>query len=209
MLPGSAPQGERDNIPQVRADTMLRLSNLKTNIHTNTEALLQLTAKKLRVPPNELTHFKIAKKSIDSRDRNNIRAVYSVDFTIAQTRLRARILRDRNVSEVTDREYCIPASRASTAVSASARPVIVGAGPAGLFAANVLAMAGLAPVVLERGQTVAQRSQDVEDFLGQRILHNESNVKSGVGRAGNFSDGKLPTDIRGERIGVVLHTGEE
>ena len=206
MLPGSAPQGERDNIPQVRADTMLRLSNLKTNIHTNTEALLQLTAKKLRVPPNELTHFKIAKKSIDSRDRNNIRAVYSVDFTIAQTRLRARILRDRNVSEVTDREYCIPASRASTAVSASARPVIVGAGPAGLFAANVLAMAGLAPVVLERGQTVAQRSQDVEDFLGQRILHNDSNVQFGEGGAGTFSDGKLTTGIRDERIGFVLRT---
>ena len=178
---------------------MLRLSNLKADIHTDVSALLAIAAKKLRIPPSEITHFEIARKSIDSRDRDDIKAVYSVNFAVAASAAERRLLKNRNVSKAVTREYNVPSAR-----PLSSRPIVVGAGPAGLFAALVLAMAGLEPIVLERGKPATQRALDVERFHLGRVLDENSNIQFGEGGAGTFSDGKLTTGIRDERIGFVL-----
>ncbi|MCL2674660.1 MAG: FAD-dependent monooxygenase [Defluviitaleaceae bacterium] len=175
---------------------MLRLSNLKTDIHTDTAALSGLAAKKLRISPADISQFKIAKKSIDSRDKDNIRFVYSVDFAAPNEQ---RLLKNKDVTKLTTQEYQIPVGKPH-----ASRPVIVGAGPAGLFAANILAEAGLAPIVLERGQPVKQRTLDIDLFHTSRILNENSNIQFGEGGAGTFSDGKLTTGISNERISYVL-----
>ena len=178
---------------------MLRLTNLKTGIHDDVPALLAIAAKKLRISPNEITHFEVARKSIDSRDRNDIKAVYSIDFAVSASAAERRLLKNKNVSRIVAREYNVPAAR-----PLSSRPIVAGAGPAGLFSALVLAMAGLAPIVLERGKPAKQRALNVELFHSGRVLDENSNVQFGEGGAGTFSDGKLTTGIRDERIGFVL-----
>jgi len=181
---------------------MLRLSNLKTDIHTDTASLPNLVAKKLRISSSDISQFKIVKKSIDSRDKSDIKFVYSVDFTAPNEQ---RLLKNKDMTKLSAHEYRIPIGKfLAEGRPLSSCPVIVGAGPAGLFAANILAEAGLAPIVLERGQPVAQRTQDIELFHTKRLLNENSNIQFGEGGAGTFSDGKLTTGIRDERISYVL-----
>jgi len=178
----------------------LRFSNLKASIHATQEQLAELAAKKLRVPKAELCGLTIVKKSIDSRDKGGIVAVYAVEFSAKRAE---RLLRHRDV-------VAAPADAYDPAVLPRGlvlhRPVVVGAGPAGLFAALVLAARGLAPIVLERGKPAPERAKDVENFLANRVLLADSNIQFGEGGAGTFSDGKLTTGIRDTRIGFVLRT---
>ena len=153
-----------------------------------------------------LTDVEIVKESIDARDKKDIKFVYSVDFR-AVTRQNPRQYvnipktKKNGLEDAPDMRY--------QEVSAGDkelkhRPVIVGFGPCGMFAGLILAKRGYAPVILERGNQVEQRVEDVENFWKNGILNTESNVQFGEGGAGTFSDGKLTTGIKDVRIRKVL-----
>lgn len=129
-------------------------------------------------------NWRILKESIDARKKNDIRIVYSVEFNYDPEDEIGRMDIPR--------------------VESSTRPVIVGFGPCGIFAALVLARAGLRPIVLERGMDVDRRTEQVEKFWKEGILDTESNVQFGEGGAGAFSDGKLTTGIKDPRVAFVL-----
>lgn len=153
-----------------------------------------------------LTNLEIVKESIDARDKNDIKLVYTVDFSVV-TRQRPKDyvklplnprLHLEQAPEVVYREA------EAGEEPLLHRPVIIGFGPCGMFAALTLARRGYKPIVIERGAEVSQRVKDVEKFWTEGILNPESNVQFGEGGAGTFSDGKLTTGIKDPRIRKVL-----
>lgn len=131
--------------------------------------------------------------------------IYTVDFDVDDEDgllARASFLRGVSLTKAPDHTYRVP-DLSSLSLSEEERPVIAGFGPCGMFAALILAEAGLRPVVLERGRDVDRRAQDVEHFWNTGELDTESNVQFGEGGAGTFSDGKLTTGIKDVRISKV------
>lgn len=139
----------------------------------------------------KIADLEIIRESIDARHKPDIRLVYTADFSSD-----ARLPLDKAPME--RYEFPVPAK------SGSARPVIAGFGPCGMFAALMLAEAGMRPIVIERGASVDERVKDVERFWTSGVLDPESNVQFGEGGAGTFSDGKLTTGIKDIRIRKVL-----
>ena len=154
----------------------------------------------LKVPSNSLGDISLLKLSVDARDKSDVH--YQGSFAVNAPNEK-RLLKTRKcASEYKRLEYIIPELKNKN----SARPIIVGAGPSGLFCAYVLAKSGLAPLVIERGQSVAERVKSVENFWQSGRLNPESNVQFGEGGAGTFSDGKLNTGVNDSRIPFVLKT---
>ncbi|MBQ0078729.1 MAG: NAD(FAD)-utilizing dehydrogenase [Eubacterium sp.] len=143
----------------------------------------------------EISRLEIVKESIDARKKPNVKLIYTVDFD-CEERL--------NLPEATKKEYVQPYEAGTFAKYSGARPIVVGYGPAGMFAALCLASWGLKPIVLERGQAVDERVASVEEFWQTGKLNTESNVQFGEGGAGTFSDGKLTTNVKDPRIAWVL-----
>lgn len=172
---------------------MYRIHEIKIHIDDNTDKIPEKIASKLRIKPSEITNWTIVKESLDARDKNNIRYVYSVDFD-SRKKL--------DLPLAPDNTYHFPEGDYSK--DGMKRPVIVGFGPCGMFAALTLAQNGYRPVVLERGKNAEERAADVERFWKHGILDEESNVQFGEGGAGTFSDGKLTTGTKNIRIRKVL-----
>lgn len=141
----------------------------------------------------------VAKRSVDARRRGNIRFLYSVDVEL-EGRLPQALLADRSVSQLP----CGAEEVGCGSERLSARPVVVGFGPAGMFAALTLASRGYAPLVIERGGSVAERVAAVEHFYRTGELDITTNIQFGAGGAGTFSDGKLTTRIGDPRCHGVL-----
>ena len=167
---------------------MILIRNLRLDPDENEKKLRRLAAKALRVDEAAVEEFRIVRKSLDARRRNDIHWVYSV----------AAAARGAAGEAYTPFRYAVPRA------ASERRPVIVGFGPAGMFAALVLAEAGLKPIVLERGADETARREAVRRFWEGGALDPETNVQFGAGGAGAFSDGKLATGIHDPRTAWVL-----
>lgn len=181
---------------------MLRINELCLEVGENVEHLKKLAAKFIGVNENDFTSFEISRESIDSRKKNNIKMVYSVDVELSsgEEDIAARF----PANKVLYRErysYTIPPVKRNSQL----RPVIIGFGPAGMLCGLILAKCGLNPVILERGNDVDTRTKDVIDFWTHRRLNTSSNVQYGEGGAGTFSDGKLTTGIKDGRCREVFN----
>lgn len=177
---------------------LIRLEEINLDLGDSELVLRAKIASILGVNEKEVLDYQIVKKAIDSRKKSQIQFVYSVDVTVSSdlvitewsVRHRAR-LQERYNYEIEK-------------TSSDIRPVVVGAGPAGLFATLALSLAGLRPILLERGQSVEERTLSVANFFKQGKLNPESNVQFGEGGAGTFSDGKLYTLINDPRSHFVF-----
>jgi len=179
---------------------MIRISNIKLPLEQR-GAVQSAVQKKLGLPKAALRAWRIHRESVDARDKRNIQFVYVVDVEVDNEAHYLRQLHHEDVALTPNEEYR-PVSAGSMLLSD--RPVIVGAGPAGMFAALLLAERGFRPLLLERGQSVDDRTAKVAAFWQRGELDTGSNVQFGEGGAGTFSDGKLTTTIRDPRCRKVL-----
>ena len=176
---------------------MIRVGGIRASLDTDFSDLASLCEKKLKISRDRLISVKLAKKSVDARKKSDVHFLISLDI---EAKGEERLLKTlKNAVKTEKTEYRVPNVK-----NAAYRPVIVGFGPAGMFAALVLAMAGAKPIVLERGGDVDSRVKTVEEFQSGGRLDTECNVQFGEGGAGTFSDGKLTTGIKDRRIGWIL-----
>ena len=194
FLPGYAKLRDGDN--------MIRIGNLPLPVDGDLEQLRKRCARALGVRPGALGELTIVRQSIDARNRGDVHYIYTVEVSMPGEERLVKSAPGRSVSLVEPRPYAFPPVKRRSALP----PVVVGLGPAGLFAALYLARAGLPCVVLERGQDVDARTAAVERFWAGGPLDPESNVQFGEGGAGTFSDGKLTTGTHDGRIGAVMDT---
>lgn len=179
---------------------MLQIERIKLQPGEGEALLTQKAAAILRIPPSDIQTLTIRRRAVDARE--GVQLVYTLYVTVHREAQVLRRCRSRQVSRVEETGYRLPPPLSPTALP----PVVVGAGPGGLFCALALARCGLRPILLERGQCVERRQGDVERFWETGVLDEESNVQYGEGGAGAFSDGKLNTGTRDARHRFILET---
>jgi len=179
---------------------MIRIHDISLLPGQGEPQLRQKAAKMLHLTMGEISSLNIRKRSIDARKKNDVRIIYTVDVTVSPKRKPYHLPKDPKLSAAPEEYYRLPRPRTKP----EKRPVVVGFGPAGMFAALVLARCGWKPLVIERGDRVDIRTQKVESFWNGGNLDPESNVQFGEGGAGTFSDGKLNTGVNNIRIAWVL-----
>jgi len=178
---------------------MLRIVNLPVPLDFTEDSLRDILLKKLSLPASQLLSFAVVRRSVDARDKRDVHFVLSLDLALKNEQ--AAMKRCRFLSPVpAERPAPLPPARFAWP------PLVVGAGPAGLFAALTLARAGARPLLIERGRPVEKRAADVARMAESGILCPESNVQFGEGGAGAFSDGKLTCGIKSPWIRSVLET---
>lgn len=173
---------------------MIRISNIKIRKDLSEEELFDEIYKKYRINKNEVTEKRIVKKSIDARNKADIFYNYAVELSCKN---------EKKIKNVKLVEHDIP-MQINVKRNSTQRPVIIGAGPAGLFAALTLAQNGIRPIIIEQGKSVDERILDVEEFQKTGKLNVLSNVQFGEGGAGTFSDGKLTSGIHSPLCKKVL-----
>ena len=174
---------------------MLRLTEIRLPFdHSETDIRAAISAY-LSIPANDLISYTICRRGIDARKSHTIFFVYTVDLEVAdEAKLLSRFKNDPHLRTTPDSSYHFVAHAPKN--PPTTRPVIIGMGPAGLFAGLILAQSGFRPIILERGKSVRERTKDTFDLWRKGILNPESNIQFGEGGAGTFSDGKLYTQIK-------------
>lgn len=171
---------------------MIRINQIKLRPEENEALVFEKAKKKLKVDSSQVILMEISRKSIDARKKDDIKVVYSVDVQLKNEASHMKKIKDRNILLVQKKSYnYIPTGKKSL----KHRPIIIGSGPAGLFCALYLAKNNFSPIVLERGESIENRTTTVEKFWKDNILDTESNAQFGEGGAGTFSDGKLNTAV--------------
>ena len=178
---------------------MLRLTNFPVPLDYTDQSLRAMLLQKLRISSDQLLSVSLYRRSVDARDKGDVHFVLSLDLTLRNES--ALLKKHPQLTQV------LPVS---LPVLPSARfalpPLVVGAGPAGLFCALMLARAGASPILIERGKPVDQRADDVSLLTEKGLLNEESNVQFGEGGAGAFSDGKLTCGVKSPWLRTVLET---
>lgn len=180
---------------------LFRITDVKVDIDRDSELRAEI-ARKMSIPVNEIYEYTVIRKAIDARKKERIFFVYTVDVKLTPKGIKA--VTRRQIPGLIKKEPVAEVKLTSGDTLLKYRPVVVGAGPAGIFAALTLARYGYKPIVLERGNDVDSRSREVKEFWLNRLLNTESNVQFGEGGAGTFSDGKLTTRINDPRVRKVL-----
>ena len=171
---------------------MILIKNININVYDNlsNEEVFKLACEKNSIKVQDVSNWHIVKKSIDARNKDDVHFVYSLEVFIG------------NEKESHNEDLYLVKNKKKL----SNRPVVVGAGPAGLFAAYTLALNGFKPILLEQGKSIEEREKDVKEFIKNRKLNESSNIQFGEGGAGAFSDGKLTTNINSPLNKTVLET---
>ena len=180
---------------------MIRLRDIPLPPEHNAHQLQFEAAQMLRVSNSKIRQLRIVRRSVDARKKPDIKVIYTIDVAV-----------EGNEKKILRSSGCKRASIAPVSYykapknipNPGKRPVVVGFGPAGMFAALILAMAGWKPLILERGEDAQSRHEKVRKFFETGILDTRSNVQFGEGGAGTFSDGKLNTGVNNPRIGWIL-----
>ncbi len=178
---------------------MIRLNQIKLKIDYKEEDIKLVLSKQLRIYKDQVLSYKMVKRSIDARKKPNV--YYVCVFDVEVTNEKQILARQKNLEVSKPLKYEWPT------VVKKPSPIIVGFGPAGIFAAYIMAELGLNPIIFERGEDVDKRTESVEQFWKEGILNTSSNVQFGEGGAGTFSDGKLTTrskDSRGKKVLEIL-----
>lgn len=186
--------------------TRLLIGNVRVSPDATEEEILKKASAKMKREGflTSTLRFRLYKKSVDARRRDDIRLVCTV---LAESDAPASAFSRERLTRADARIFAEePLTPAFGSESIGGRPLVVGMGPAGLFAALLLARNGYAPILIDRGAPVEERVRDVEYFRATGRLNTESNVQFGAGGAGTFSDGKLITRINDPRCGFVLRT---
>jgi uncharacterized protein len=183
---------------------MLRLTEICLPLTHPQSALRPAILSRLKMPADDLESFEVFRRGVDARKPQAILFVYTIDVQVRdEAKVLARLNTDRRVSVAPDMGYKFVA-RAQEKMAhgvemqsgGAPRPIVIGMGPAGLFAALILAQSGFRPLVLERGKAVRERTVDTFRMWRQGVLDTESNTQFGEGGAGTFSDGKLYSQIK-------------
>ncbi|HRD90561.1 MAG TPA: FAD-dependent oxidoreductase, partial [Accumulibacter sp.] len=173
---------------------MLRISEIRLPIDHPPEALAAAVAARLAIAPADVGAIRVFRRSQDARKASALTFIYSVDVAVPDDALLlAKFAGDRRLQPTPDMRYHFVGQ---APLPLSSRPIVVGFGPAGIFAALILAQSGFRPIVIERGKAVRERTQDTWGLWRRKVLDPESNVQFGEGGAGTFSDGKLYSQIK-------------
>ena len=180
---------------------MIRIRDIPMPPEHDVHQLMFEAAKLLKISTSKIKGYSLVRRSVDARKKPDVRIVYTVDVAV-----------NGNESKILKQSGCKKASVAPVSyykppkpiIYEGERPVVVGFGPAGMFAGLVLALAGLKPILLERGEDAQTRHEKVQRFFRTGQLDTVSNVQFGEGGAGTFSDGKLNTGVNNPRIGWIL-----
>ncbi|MCV4275126.1 NAD(P)/FAD-dependent oxidoreductase [Pseudomonas capsici] len=185
---------------------MLRITELKLPIDHPDEDLRAALLQHLGIDSSELLDFTLFKRSYDARKKSSeLFFIYTIDFQVRdEEALLRKLANDRHVGPAPDVSYKVVGNAPA---DLKERPIVVGFGPCGIFAALLLAQMGFKPIILERGKEVRQRTKDTWGLWRKKILNPESNVQFGEGGAGTFSDGKLYSQIKDPKFHgrKVLH----
>ena len=177
---------------------MIRVSNIHIPLSYSDDTVKKKVCRELKISESAVKSLSLFRRSVDARKKDNIYFLCSADVELFSGES-AAVKKCRNASFVKPYSYEVPRWKGGSA------PLVVGAGPAGLFAALILAQSGAKPVLIERGKDVDSRTSDVGMFWKNGRLNTESNVQFGEGGAGTFSDGKLNTGTKDSRQRKVLN----
>lgn len=179
----------------------IKVNNIILDIEDDISNLKKRVAEKLKIPENALRKFKILKESIDARKKDIVKFNYAVEVSTEKEQQLVKKLNNKDVifEEEFNGEQLVMGNE-----KLKSRPVVIGMGPSGMFAALLLARRGYKPLVIERGEDVENRTKTVQKFWDSGILSTESNVQFGEGGAGTFSDGKLTTRIKDRRCKYIV-----